>query len=91
MQVFVSLPTGQTRSLIVSSKSDTISSLLAELSVSDSDVSVLYAGKQLDASKSISEYPEISNDSTLKVLGMLKGGHCQVIFSFFLLIFRKKR
>eukprot|EP00938_MAST-03A_sp_MAST-3A-sp1_P004154 g4154.t1 len=78
MQLFVSLPTGQTRSLIVSSKSDTISSLLAELSVSDSDVSVSYAGKQLDASKSISEYPEISNDSTLKVLGMLKGGHCQV-------------
>ena len=77
MQLFLSLPTGQTRSVTVSSKSSSISSLLSELSISD-DVSIVFSGKPLQLSKSISDYPEISNDSTLKIVGLLKGGHCQV-------------
>ena len=62
MQLFLSLPTGQTRSVTVSSKSSSISSLLSELSISD-DVSIVFSGKPLQLSKSISDYPEISNDS----------------------------
>ena len=56
MQLFVSLPSGQTRSITVDDSSKSISDLLADMSVHKSSSVVTFAGKQLKLEKSIREY-----------------------------------